>query len=99
MVANSVVANRQARVATKAYLKRKLGLHVSDAEERSLEHLTARDELATDFASRAALGAGCIGSKAEVILPPPRRQTTHPTEVRIGTTTARVSSLNQIPVV
>ncbi len=42
MVANSVVANRQARVATKAYLKRKLGLSVSDAEQRSIEHLTMR---------------------------------------------------------
>jgi len=43
MVANSVVANRQARVATKAYLKRKLDLPISDAEQRSIEHLTARD--------------------------------------------------------
>ena len=43
MVANSVVANRQARVATKAYLKRKLGLPTSDAEQRSIEHLTARN--------------------------------------------------------
>src|SRR6266699_5592075 len=42
MVANSVVANRQARVATKAYLKRKLGLSVSDAEQRSIAHLTMR---------------------------------------------------------
>ena len=41
MVANSVVANRQARLATKAYLKRKLDLPVSDSEQRSIEHLTA----------------------------------------------------------
>jgi DNA sulfur modification protein DndB len=36
IVANSVVSNRQARVATKAYLKRKLGLPMTDAEKRSL---------------------------------------------------------------
>ena len=36
MVANSVVSNRQARLATKAHLKRKLGLPLSDAEERSV---------------------------------------------------------------
>lgn len=36
IVANSVVSNRQARLATKAYLKRKLNLELSDAEERAL---------------------------------------------------------------
>ena len=36
MVANSVVSNRQARLATKAHLKRKLGLPLSEAEERSV---------------------------------------------------------------
>lgn len=36
IVANSVVSNRQARAATKAYLKRHLGLKLSDAEQRSL---------------------------------------------------------------
>jgi len=36
IVANSVVSNRQARAATKAYLKRHLGLPLSDAESRSL---------------------------------------------------------------
>ncbi|MDQ3032726.1 MAG: DNA sulfur modification protein DndB [Myxococcota bacterium] len=36
MVANSVVSNRQARLATKAYLKRKLGLTLTDAEDRSI---------------------------------------------------------------
>ena len=41
MVANSVVANRQARAATKAYLKRKLGLPVSDAEQHSIAHLVS----------------------------------------------------------
>ena len=36
IVANSVVSNRQARLATKAYLKRKLGLDLTDPEKRSL---------------------------------------------------------------
>lgn len=37
MVANSVVSNRQARAATKAFLKSKLGLAVTDAEQRMLD--------------------------------------------------------------
>lgn len=36
MVANSVVSNRQARAATKAYLKQRLGLELSEAELRSI---------------------------------------------------------------
>jgi len=36
IVANSVVSNRQARAATKAFLKRKLGLTLSEGEERAL---------------------------------------------------------------
>ncbi len=36
IVANSVVSNRQARAATKAYIKFKLGMPVSDAELRSI---------------------------------------------------------------
>ena len=32
MVANSVVSDRQARVATRAYLKDKLGLEISNAD-------------------------------------------------------------------
>ena len=36
IVANSVVSNRQARAATKAYLKRHLGLPLTEAESRSL---------------------------------------------------------------
>jgi len=41
IVANSVVSNRQARVATRAYIKEKLGLELTDVEKRSrtrLEH-------------------------------------------------------------
>jgi len=36
IIANSVVSNRQARHATKAYLKRKLALTLTEAEERAL---------------------------------------------------------------
>jgi DNA sulfur modification protein DndB len=36
IVANSVVSNRQARVATKAHLKRKLGLQLSDVENTTI---------------------------------------------------------------
>ena len=36
IVANSVVSNRQARFATKAYLKRHLKLALNEAEERAL---------------------------------------------------------------
>lgn len=37
IVANSVVSNRQARAATKAFIKSKLGLNLTDAEYRSLD--------------------------------------------------------------
>lgn len=37
IVANSVVSNRQSRQATKAYIKKQLGLKLTDAEVRSLE--------------------------------------------------------------
>ncbi len=35
IVAHSVVSNRQARVATRAYLKEKLGLNLTEVEKRS----------------------------------------------------------------
>ena len=41
IVANSVVSNRQARSATKAYLKNKLGLALTDAEAKSIAHNAA----------------------------------------------------------
>lgn len=37
IIANSVVSNRQARVATRAYLKRRLGVTLSDVERRALD--------------------------------------------------------------
>lgn len=51
MVANSVISNRQARLATKAYVKRKIGLPLSESEQRSIGHLTARDNLASGVVS------------------------------------------------
>jgi DNA sulfur modification protein DndB len=44
IVANSVVASRQARLATKAYLKRKLRLPVSESEQKSIAQLTSKEE-------------------------------------------------------
>jgi DNA sulfur modification protein DndB len=41
MVANSVVSNRQARLATKAYLKYRLGLTLNDAEVKSIASLAS----------------------------------------------------------
>jgi DNA sulfur modification protein DndB len=41
IVANSVVSNRQARSATKSYLKYKLGLTLTDGELKSISHLSA----------------------------------------------------------
>lgn len=42
IIANSVVSNRQARAATKAFIKAKLGLALTDGEERSLESAKTR---------------------------------------------------------
>lgn len=36
IVANSVVSNRQARAATKTFIKAKLGMSLTDSEARSL---------------------------------------------------------------
>lgn len=37
IVANSVVSNRQARAATKAFIKHQLGMNLTDGEQRSLQ--------------------------------------------------------------
>ncbi len=52
IVANSVVSNRQARLATKAYLKRKLHLELTNPERRSLapEGLTDAQKAALETA-------------------------------------------------
>ena len=39
IVANSVVSNRQARSATKSYIKGRLGLELTEAELRSIKAL------------------------------------------------------------
>lgn len=52
VVAGSVSSNRQSRQATKAYVKRKLGLPLSDAEAKSLT--TADDLVAANTAKSAA---------------------------------------------
>lgn len=38
IVANSVISNRQARAATKAFIKNKLGINLSDSESKSLKN-------------------------------------------------------------
>jgi hypothetical protein len=98
MVANSVVANRQARVATKAYLKRKLGLPVSESEQHSIGHFIARSGSSSDLVSDTASASRTESSTLDFTPPPPRRHTIHPTEVRIGATVLRVNRSVQIPV-
>lgn len=44
IIANSVVSNRQARAATKAFLKSKLGIPVTEAEQRMLDRAAASRE-------------------------------------------------------
>ena len=44
IVANSVVSNRQARLATQAYLKRRLGVDLTKAESRALPEEEAAEE-------------------------------------------------------
>jgi DNA sulfur modification protein DndB len=46
IVANSVVSNRQARSATRAYLKHKLGLTLTDSESKSIAHSAASEAAA-----------------------------------------------------
>jgi DNA-sulfur modification-associated len=48
IVANSVVSNRQAQAATKAYVKGKLGLELSDSEQRSLDRNAANAQITID---------------------------------------------------
>jgi len=103
MVANSVVANRQARLATKAYLKRKLGLPVSDSEGKSIEPLIAReDEAATRATVVPSLehnGQNRPSSAEQNRLNPTRKRPIRPTEVKIGDATIGIGKLNEIPVV
>ena len=69
IVANSVVSNRQARLATKAYIKRKLSLELTEPERRSLPAITpqsieeavARSEVFTGLKQkdRRPVGRAC----------------------------------------
>lgn len=45
IVANSVVSNRQARAATKAYIKGQLGMELTEAEQRSLDKKRMAEDL------------------------------------------------------
>jgi DNA sulfur modification protein DndB len=51
IIANSVVSNRQARAATKAYIKGRLGMELTDSELRSISKSSSPEE-----ASHNALG-------------------------------------------
>jgi hypothetical protein len=44
IVGGSVLSNRQARAATKAFIKAKLGLDLSDAEQRSIDRAKGNDD-------------------------------------------------------
>ena len=91
MVANSVVANRQARLATKAYLKRRLGLPVSESEGKSIETLTSREASAVNPAN----GGGLAKPNGPINQPrPPIR----PMELRIDADVLRLSRWNEVPV-
>jgi DNA sulfur modification protein DndB len=62
IVANSVVSNRQARAATKAFIKNELGLPLSDAETKSIAHGVALDA-ATALAATTAAAAAAAESE------------------------------------
>jgi hypothetical protein len=67
IVANSVVSNRQARAATKAFIKSKLGVDLTDAEKRMLAEANPKLK-----AERAASNA--IHSSSPVFVVTNRRQ-------------------------
>ncbi|MSU50770.1 MAG: DNA sulfur modification protein DndB [Opitutus sp.] len=69
MVANSVISNRQARLATKAYVKLKLGLLLSESEQRSIAHLTARNDFAPGV-SGGAVTTATVNDHQDVSIPP-----------------------------
>ncbi len=54
IIANSVVSNRQARMATKAYIKRQLGLPLTEGEERALQTGAQADASAAAAVAAAA---------------------------------------------
>lgn len=62
IVANSVVSNRQARAATKAYIKRHLELELTEPEKRALQKKEIDEEVAKIFEGADLSGGG--GAKA-----------------------------------
>ena len=109
MVANSVVSNRQARLATKAHLKRKLGLPLSEAEERSVVRPGGNEPESLNREPRAPGGNGVRSFPAIEPVPFPsrssgdlgnrmRRPIKRPVEMRISTVPLKVTISNQIPV-
>lgn len=62
IVANSVVSNRQARAATKGFIKSKLGLSLTDSERKTLEK---RDEV---LAQRQAVLSGPVVLSEDAVL-------------------------------
>ena len=105
MVANSVVSNRQARLATKAYLKRKLALPLTESEEKSIAHLTTRNS--ADAASpNGALAkeehtetTESQANQSAYLAHQRRRQTNRAREVQIGSVRESVNYSYQIPIV
>jgi len=100
MVANSVVSNRQARLATKAYVKRKLSLLLTEAEEKSIAHLTKRD-IAVALSDGGAVDEASESQRSDLagLGNNRRRQTIRPSEVQIDDARYSISFANQIPVV
>ena len=66
IIANSVVSNRQARAATKAYIKRHLGLELSEAERRSLQMPEIMKEVQELLESNGSGKSGEAKSRATV---------------------------------
>ena len=105
MVANSVVSNRQARLATKAYLKRKLALPLTESEEKSIAHLTARNNADAASSNGAPAKNGqpeTTESQLDQSTYPHtqrRRQTNRAREVQIEDVRESIGYSNQIPVV
>ncbi len=58
IIANSVVSNRQARAATKAYIKQHLGLSLTESEERALAPPEYRDGTWRDDVAEAVRQLG-----------------------------------------
>ena len=66
IVANSVVSNRQARAATKAYIKRQLGLDLSDAERRALQMPEIMKEVEELLEGKGSSEGGEVKSSAAI---------------------------------